>query len=223
MDNLFKLIILLVIIYGCEPIPNQSTQVEKKVVYDNHNYESMVGMVQLYPFEDGNPSVLEYPVVTLGERQQLFLQFDLLTDQFEYLAAKVYHCNWNWKKSPLRDMEFLREINTFRITEFDYSLNTTTPYIQYRLIIPKPFISGNYLVTVHRRGAPGDILLTRKFSVIENTSIIDQQVRVSTTVSKRELNQQIDFSINYGNLQVNNPTNDIKIVLMQNHQWDRAI
>ncbi len=210
-------------IYGCEPIPSQSTQVEKKIILDNHNYEPIIGMVQLFPVENGTPSVLDYPVVSLGDRQQLFLRFDLLTDQFEYLAARIYHCNWDWKKSQLRDMEFLKEINSIRITDFDYSINTTTPYIQYRLTIPKPFISGNYLIAIHRRGAPGDILLTRKFSVVENTSIIDHQVRVSMTVSKREVNQQIDFSVNYGNLLVNSPTKDIRIVLMQNHQWDRAL
>lgn len=222
MKNLLILTILI-LFTQCEPIPTQSVSVNKRLIFNDHNYEALVGMVQLLPVENSSPSILENPVVSLNEPQQLLLQFDLLTDKFEYLAAKIYHCNKDWTHSVLRDMEFLNSINNFRITEFDYSLNTTQPYINYRILLPKPFQSGNYIVTVHRRGNPSDILFSRKFLVVNNISSINHEVRVSTTVSKRDLNHQIEFSVNYGNIQVGSPTQDISVVILKNHNWMDAI
>ncbi len=189
------------------------------MVFDNYEYENLVGMTQLVPTQNGQPSFLENPVVELNDNQKLNLKFDLITDKFEYLGAKIYHCNKDWTKSLLRDMEFLDEINTFRITEYDFSLNTNPSYINYRFEVPKPTISGNFILSVFRRGNPDDILFNRKFLVVNNQSVIEQQVRMSTTVSKRDENQQIDFTVSYGNLQAINPTQDITVVLLQNHRW----
>lgn len=221
MKNL-SILTILILFTRCEPIPTQSTAVEKKVIFDNYDYDEIVGATQLIPSENGNPSILENPVVELNDNQVLNLQFDLITEKFEYLAVKIYHCNKDWTKSMLRDMEFLSEINTFRIADYDFSLNTNPSYINYRFQVPKPTISGNYILSVHRRASPNDMLFNRKFLVVENQSVIEQQVRISTTVSKRDENHQIDFSVNYGNIQATNPTQDLSIVLLQNHRWQDA-
>ncbi len=221
MKNL-SILTILFLFTQCEPVPTQSISVEKKMIFDNYDYESIIGATQLLPAENGQIAFLENPVVELGDNQALNLQFDLMTTKFEYLAAKIYHCNKDWTKSLLRDMEFLGEINTFRITEYDFSLNTNPSYINYRFEVPKPTLSGNYILSIYRRGNPSDILFNRKFLVVKNQSVIEQQVRVSTTVSKRDENQQIDFNVNYGNIQANNPTQDISIVLLQNHRWQDA-
>lgn len=218
MKNL-PILTILFLFTRCEPIPSQSSAIEKKMVYDNHNYERIVGMVQLVPAENDQLAYLENPVVELNDNQILNLRFDLLTDKFEYLAARIYHCNKDWTKSILRDMEFMNEINTFRIAEYDFSLNTNPSYINYRFQVPKPSISGNYILSVYRRGNPDDILFNRKFLVVKNQSTIEQQVRLSTTVSKRDYNHQVDFTVNYGNIQTNNPIQDISIFLLQNHRW----
>ncbi|MEO1253940.1 MAG: type IX secretion system plug protein domain-containing protein [Bacteroidota bacterium] len=196
----------------------------KKIVFDNHEYEDIIGFARIVPVERGITKELENPVMNLGGDDQLFLSFDLLTDKFENLGAKIYHCNKDWKKSMLRDMEFLSQINNYRISEFDYSVNTVKPYINYRIALPKPIISGNYVVSVFRRANPDDILFTRRFLVVENIASIDHTVRVSTTIDKREENHQIEYSVNYGsNLLVNMPTKDVQTVLLQNHNWNTAI
>lgn len=222
MKNIL-IVTTLILFTRCEPIPSQSTSTNKQLVYDDYNYEDIVGMAQIIPTSNGELEYLENPVVDLNDNTTtLQLQFDLLTDKFEYLAAKIYHCNRDWSNSILRDMEYLNDINTFRITEYDYSLNTVKPYINYRFEIPKPKISGNYIVSIFRRGNPKDVLLNRKFLVINNTASIDQLVRISTTVAKRDQNHQIDFSVNYGRVQVNSPTQDLSIVMLQNHRWQDA-
>lgn len=221
MKNLCIITIALFLIQ-CEPVVPQGSFVQKQLLFDNYEYEDLVGNVMLVPAQNGNVSELENPVVYLNERDRLLLNFDLLTDQFQDLSIKIYHCNKDWSKSGLRDMEFLSEINNFRVTDFDYSVNTVQPYINYRVTIPKPNISGNYVVAVFRRANPDDVLLTRRFLVINPVASIDHLVRMSTTIAKRNDNHQLEFTIRYGDLTVNSPTRDISVFLLQNHNWRTA-
>jgi len=213
----------ILLLQQCEPVVPQKSIAQKKIIFDNYEYEDVIGTVLLGPILNQRVNFLENPVVKLNGSESLGLQFDLLTDQFENLALKIVHCNKNWQKSQLRDMEFLNEINNYRISEFDYSVNTTQPYISYRVTLPSPYLSGNYIVAVFRRGNPNDLLFTRRFIVYEPITNINELVRVSTTISKREENQQIEFSLNYGDLLVNNPMKDITPVILQNHNWYTAI
>lgn len=215
--------LILLLLVQCEPvIPQQSVQ-NKIIVFDDHDYEESVGNVSLIPIINEAPNYLENPIIGLSSTQTLYLDFDLLSEEFESLSLKIFHCNKDWKKSLLRDMEFLNEINSYRITEFDYSQSTLQPYIRYRGSLPRPKISGNYIVAVHRRANPNDILFTRKFMVVDGKSTIDQLIRVSTTIDKREENHQLEFNVNYGNVFVNSPLKDISISILQNHRWQTAI
>ena len=221
MKNLAIIAIALLLVQ-CEPLVPQQSTGSKQIVFDNHDYEDLIGFAKVFPVENGQIKELENPVVGLNQPDQLMLSFDLLTDQFENLSARIVHCNSDWSRSQLRDMEFLNEINNYRITDFNYSVNTVQPYINYTLNISKPSISGNYLVVVFRRANPDDILLTRKFLVVDNSVEIDHIVRVSTTISERDRNHQIEYSVNYSDLLVNIPTKEIKTVLLQNHNWYTA-
>ncbi|MEQ9466366.1 MAG: DUF5103 domain-containing protein [Ekhidna sp.] len=217
------IIAISVVLIQCEPIVPQQSQTNKKLIFDNHEYEDIIGYAKVIPVENSQRKELENPVINLNERDQLIMTFDLLTDQFENLSAKIFHCNKDWDKSVLRDMEFLSQINNYRITDFNYSNNTVQPYINYQFQIPKPTISGNYVVAVFRRANPDDVLLTRRFMVVNPVASIGQTVRVSTTINKRDENHQIEFDIRYGNLLVNAPTKDISPVILQNHNWYTAI
>lgn len=222
MKNLAIIAMSLLLVH-CEPVVPQNSTINKQLILDNHEYEDIIGNVEVIPVQSGQVNVLENPVIALNKNDYLTLNFDLLSDQFENLSARLIHCNKDWNKSRLRDMEFLNQINNFRITEFDYSVNTVQPYINYRFNVPKPFLSGNYILAVFRRANPDDILFTRKFMMVNPVSNIDQLVRMSTTIIKRDENHQIDFSVNYGDLFVNAPAQDLSIAILQNHNWITAI
>lgn len=222
MKNLAIIAIALLLVQ-CEPLVPQQSTVTKKIIFDNYDYEDIVGTTKIIPRERGQIKELESPIVGLNTPDQLTLSFDILTDQFENLSARIIHCNKDWNKSVLRDMEFLSQINNYRITEFDYSQNTVQPYINYRFTIPKPTLSGNYIIAIFRRANPDDIILTRRFLVADSQVSIGHTVRVSTTIDKRNENHQIEYSINYSNLLVNAPTKDISTTLLQNHNWNTAI
>lgn len=218
-----SIFLILLLLVQCEPVkPQQSTQ-NKIIIFDDHEYENIVGNVSLVPTVNGSPDYLDNPVVSLNSQQTLLLDFDILTQDFENLSFTIHHCNKNWEKSLLRDMEFLNEINNYRITEFDYSQSTSIPYIRYRAVLPSPKISGNYILAISRRANPNDILLTRRFMVVDNEASISHTVRMSTTIAKRDQNHQLEFDINYGDVQVNSPLQDISVALLQNHRWQTGI
>lgn len=221
MKNLAKYFVLLLLVQ-CEPVIPQKSGVKKQLFFSDHEYEVLVGNVQMLKSEDEQTDALSNPVIKRTGNETLLLNFDLLSDRFENLSAMIYHCNKNWKRSRLRDQEFLSEINNYRVIDFDYSLNTVQPYVNYRLALPTPTISGNYVLAAFRRGNPSDVLFTRRFLVCENIISIEQLVRVSTTISKREENQQIEFSIDYKDLLVNIPTENITTYILQNHNWNTA-
>ncbi|MDE0470841.1 MAG: DUF5103 domain-containing protein [Ekhidna sp.] len=225
MKNILTTAIFLpvVLLVNCEPIVPQKSVIQKQIIFDNYDYEDIVGNVVLGPLINQQVSMLDNPVTNLNEGGLLGLNFDLFTDQFENLSFKIIHCNKDWVKSQLRDMEFLNEINNFRITDFNYSLNTVQSYINYQSSLPKPLITGNYVLAVFRRANPYDLLFTRRFIVYETVASIDHVVRVSTTINRREENQQIEFSIDYGRLPVNIPSKDISPLILQNHNWYTAI
>lgn len=217
------LIVITLLLVQCEPLVPQQSVVNKKLFFDDYDYESLVGNVQLVPMRGNQIDYIGNPVISLRQPQYLYLVFDLLTDQFENLSAKLYHCNKDWKRSVLRDMEFVSEINNFRITDFSYSVNTVQPYINYTFTVPKPNVSGNYVLVVHRRARPDDILFSRKFLVVDNVVDIDQLVKVSSNVSQRNSNQEVQFSMDYGDLLVNAPAQDIQPMILQNHNWNTAL
>ncbi|MFK7951275.1 MAG: type IX secretion system plug protein domain-containing protein [Ekhidna sp.] len=215
--------LILLLLVQCEPVVPQQSVKNKIIFFDNHDYEEVVGNVNLIPVSNGTPDYLETPIIRKGSDQQLLLDFDLLSEEFENLSFRIIHCNRGWKKSLLRDMEYLNEINNYRITEFDYSQSTLKSYVRYRGLIPSPSLSGNYIVAIYRRANPNDVLFTRKFMVVDPSSVIDHTVRVPTTIDKRDINHQLEFTVNYGNVFVNSPIQDISISILQNHRWQTAI
>ncbi|MCP4459500.1 MAG: DUF5103 domain-containing protein [Cytophagales bacterium] len=209
------LTVVLTCLWSCVPISTtNSTIAIKKINYDDHNYEDYVGNVILNsnnPFQD------------IGGAQPLTLEFDLLTDKFENLQVRYIHCNANWTKSKIQEIEYLRSFNQFDHTSFDYSTNTKVNYIQYFFELDRPFLSGNYLIVVHRRNNKEDILLTRRMVFYKNRVSVVSKIRVSSTVKNRRTHQQIDFEMNYGGIQSPNPQRDFKVVILQNKNWNTAI
>jgi len=191
-------------------------------VYENKAYRPYVKTVQLYPVTGAPDQELHAPIVTLDQTSDLLLQFDLLQEEYVNLQAKIIHCNANWTKSKLSDLEFLSDYNEFIISDFEYSVNTRQLYVNYWMNLPKVNRTGNYVVMVYVDNDPKNVLLTRRFIVYENKVYIDEQVNISKVVRDRSQNQQVDFTVGYDALGNANPS-QFSVVLRQNGRWDNAI
>ena len=109
----------------------------------------------------------------LGTSDRIFINFDIIGEQHEYLRYRLVHCNADWQPSRLVDSEFLDGFNEGEIEDYAYSSNTFVHYVNYNLELPnrdmRPLVSGNYLVQVYPEGEPDDVMLRARFSVTENS------------------------------------------------------
>ena len=195
--------------------PNKpDARILKTLIYDNKNYEEYVGNVILNSTN---------PLINVSSSEPIEVEFDLLTNTFENLQMRYVHCNFDWKPSQLREIEYLNTFNRFDHKTIEYSSNTKTHYIQYFFELSRPKISGNYLVILHRRDRPDDILFTRKLMVYSKRITPSGTVRTPRRVADRRTHQQIDFSIDFQGLEVPNPEVNFKTMVVQNKDWNSAI
>ncbi len=200
---------------------NSTTQ--KKIIHENLNYEPNIGMVQLYPYGETISSTLQYPVISVANPGGLRLEFDLLQEDADYINVRYIHCNYDWNKSNLQDIRFLKEYNEFTIGDYSFSQNTRVQYVHYGITLPTPTESGNYIVVAYRNGDKSDILFTRKLLVYKNDLTIGATIRASSLVAKRNKNQQIEFTLSGEDLGSMNPYTQLKVALLQNHNWHTQI
>ena len=135
---------------------------------------------------------------------------------------KIIHCNADWRKSGFNNLDFLTEYNEFNINNFAFSFDTKTQYVHYVFPLPPVKSSGNYLLKVYREGNEKDIVLTRRFSVFDTRvaiGLFPDGNRAATTRRR----QQVAFDVNYQNLELINPMQNVRIVIKQNFRWDNAI
>ena len=215
-------------ISSCVPLDQATTNVNtqsraKKLQFKNLVYEQNIKTVRLYPMQNSYDEVIQPAILSLQSPRNLILEFDQLFGDFESYYARLIHCDANWEKSQLRDSEVLTQFNEFPITEYQYSFGTRTPYVHYEWIVPHVKRTGNYLIKVFRQGNESDLILTRRFMVYDNKIQIEATVGISQGIVERDFNQQLNFSIRYPDLKIQNPLEEINVVIRQNKRWDNAL
>lgn len=218
---------IFLIFNACVPLEqtgSSNTNVDgKRLVYDNFAYEQTIKTVRLYP-DSQKPQDQTLPaVVPLSQVVPLFLEFDDLGTESENFNAKIIHCDADWKKSSLKDMEYLYDFNEYPINDYQLSFNTRTSFVHYSFTLPKVKFPGNYIIKVYRGRNENDLILSQRFMVYDQRASIASEIKISSEVRSRRTNQQLIFSVNYGGLEILNPSEDVKVVIRQNQRWDNAI
>jgi len=198
-----------------------SSLAQKQLSFTDKNYEPEIRTVMVYPMTNAPNRELLAPVAPI-EQQNLVLEFDDLRDGYETYYAKLLHCNFDWSKSSLSDLDYMREYNEVPINDYEFSSSLYLPYVHYRFAIPPVKLPGNYLLVVYRDGDPNDVIITRRIMIYEMRTRLatnDQFAGVGTLQSN---NQQINFTINYQNLRALDVMQNFRVVLRQNQRWDNA-
>lgn len=178
-------------------------------------YEPQIRTIQLTP--EGQP--LEPAVMILGA-PPLLLQFDDLSPDRDSYYARIIHCNYDWTKSDLQDLDFMSAYNEFNINDSEFSVDTHIPYVHYWWHLPQVKLPGNYVVMVYRGGDRSDLILTKRFMVYTNSVTFSNNGNVVGPGSVANANQQINFTVGYKNINVVNPSIDLRVVIRQNGRWD---
>ena len=206
----------------CSYPANNSDRKSQEFEYRDMTYNPNIKTVNLY--SDRNlRSKIGPPVIDIAGQGQLILEFDELYEDARYFQAQIIHCNWDWRPSDLRPIEYLSSYNEYEILNYEYSVNTVIPYTHYTFVLPRVLIPGNYLLIVYSKDDPEDLALTKRFMVYDRSIGIKYSFGESLGVQESRTHQQIDILLNYANLEIFNPQRDIKVVIRQNQSWVTAI
>ena len=167
------------------------------------------------------------PIINLGSNETLKLSFDKLEPQNEFLNYSLIHCNRNWKPSNLQPMDYIQGNTMGEITDFKFSTNTYQTYTHYSLLFPSDEMqitkSGNYVIKVYRNFDEEEVLLIRRFMVVDVRTKIDATIRSATNPTFRFSHQEVDFKVNYDGFNIPNPFLDIGVTILQNNSWQNSI
>ncbi len=170
---------------------------------------------------------LNVPVGKLDDQDgsPMVLEFDDLTATYRNFRAKVIHCNADWRRSVLNDVEFTYQFNDQPITDYQISVGTKVPYYHYRYVVPRLKLPGNYAVVVYNEQNPDEVLFTRRFRLYSQRIGVAAGVRFSTEVAQQFSDQQVDLTLSYGayQSQVTSPQDDFKVIIRQNYRDDRIV
>jgi hypothetical protein len=134
--------------------------------------------------------------------------------------ARVIHCNEDWTKSTLLDLDFMPQYNEFPLNTFTYSLDTFLPYIHYSFKVPAVKLPGNYVLAVYRGSDRNDVILTRRFMVYDQRISFFREGKLIGAGAVANVTQQLNFTINYKNIPVINPMENMNVSIRQNQRWD---
>ena len=193
-------------------------------VSDNTCYDDKVATVILQK----NIGIYDpLPLLNLGSTESLKLSFDMLDPQNEFLNYSIIHCNRNWMPSDLQPMDYVNGNTMGEITDYKFSTNTYQTYTHYSLNFPTEEMtltkSGNYILKVFRNFDEEDILLTRRFMVVDIQTKISSTIKSATVPEFRFSHQEVDFSVNYLGFDIPNPFLDVNVTILQNNSWNNAI
>ncbi len=214
-------VLLRVILLFAFTIATAPAWSQKTLLLEDRIYEPQIKTVQCYPNQptDGN-SLL--PAATRMDAQNLLLEFDDLREQHNNYSIRLIHCNFDWTKSTLMDLDFMHDYNDFVINDYSFSLNTIIPYVHYRIEIPPVKIPGNYVAIVYRDGNRQDLILSRRIVIFDSRLDLKTDQEISGLGNIRSTNQALNFMINYGRTDIINPMGSIHVVIRQNQRWDNA-
>lgn len=163
------------------------------------------------------------PVFNLKDGFQF--QFDdLYGDEANYFYV-LTHCDYDWKESQLSKAEYIDGFDDQRIQKIENSFNTLQLYTHYTLSFPNNFtrfkVTGNYILTILNNNK--EVVFSKKFILYENLVSVPMQIKRPRTSQFLDTKHNLDFTIKSDVIQFQNPLLNVKVLLMQNGNFNTTI
>ena len=182
-------------------------------------FSQNIKSIQLRPLQENNFS----SIVPLGTVLELSFD-DLDADSKEY-QYKIEHMTHDWQTSRLSSSQYIDGFDQNTILNVTNSFNTFQNYTHYSVQIPNINTvitkSGNYLLSVLNYDE--EVILTRRFVLYESTTTIGVTVARSRNTKTLNTQQTVQFSVNHPNITINNPGQEINVVVLKNKNWNEKI
>lgn len=159
-------------------------------------------------------------VMNLGGENTMEIGFDQLSHDYHRYTYSIEHCEYDWTPSTeLFESDYLEGFNNNPIDDYQKSINTNTLYTHYSLTVPNDRcrlkIGGNYRLTISDEDT-GEKVAVVEFMVVDTQVTLSMSTTTNTDIDLNESHQQVSVTLDYGNLNVNNPTEQLRLVVMQN-------
>lgn len=189
------------------------------LIFSVNCFSQNIKSIQLRPLQENNYTA----IVPLGT--VLELSFDDLDADSKDYSYRIEHMTHDWQKSRLLSSQFIDGFDENTIINVTNSFNTFQSYTHYNVNIPNTNTvitkSGNYLLSV--LNDDDEIQFTRKFVLYENLATIGVAVSRSRNAKTTNTQQTVEFSVNHPNLRINNPGQEVNVVLLKNDNWNEKI
>lgn len=191
--------------------------------YEDAVFNEDIKTIQMYRegFELSNP------VWEMGEEIPLVFKFDDLSGEVKDYYYTIVHCDADWTESFIIQSDYLEGFFENPLNDYAWSFNTSFNYVNYQLYLPNENVnfkvSGNYALVVYEGGIKENVVLSKRFYVLEPLVEVEGVVRRATLDAFEGENQEVDFTIYHDKLNIINPREEVKVVVQQNNRWDNAI
>lgn len=172
-------------------------------------------------FHQGGESLI--PIFRLNDSFQFDFD-DLMGNETDYYY-KIVHCDRDWKSSGLKITEYLSGMQRVRIANYETSFNTLQPFVHYKLSFPnrdtKLLISGNYILEIYN--VNDEKVFERRFVLYEELVTVGLEIKKARNLKAAPFKQNIDMTIDFGSMVLQNPKKNVNVVILQNGQWYNAL
>lgn len=168
-----------------------------------------------------------YPIITLGSTGALELHFDDLDAYVKNYSYTYQLCNADWTPVDLSPFDYIQGFTQNRISQYTASSIALTRYIHYQATLPErncvPSKSGNYLLKVFLNGDTSQLAFCSRILVVDEQAGINAQIQQPFNFDLQKTSHKIQFTIDKAKLNIMNPEQQLKVVVLQNYRWDNAI
>lgn len=196
---------------------------QENAITPDHVYRSNIKSVQLTQAGDQ----LSLPMLTLNGSEVLELSFDDLDNDVKNYYYTFVLCNADWKPAQLNQLEYLRGFSENRILNYRFSSIALQRYTHYNVQLPNrncyPIKSGNYLLKVYLDSDTSQVVFTRRMLVVENKASVGGFIQQPVNPKLFRSHQKVNFSVNTAGLNIVNPFDQVKVLILQNYRWDNAV
>jgi len=169
-----------------------------------------------------------YPVIKLNVTNMMELHFDDLDGNVKTYNYTYVLCDANWAPATLSPFDFLQGFTQGRLGQYRNSSISKTKYVHYQALLPEqscmPKVSGNYLLKVYLNGDTSKLAFTRRVLILDNVTIpIAAKVTQPFNTQLFRTHHKVTVTVDKTRLDISNPQQQLKVVVLQNFRWDNAI